>query len=296
MEPDWRKIELENRGLSVRSVHFLGEGWNSRAYFVNGELVFRFPKRSDHWEELEREIKFLGFGADLLPLGVPRYLHVAPDSPAAAYGYAVYRYLHGRELNLRALSKEKRTAAAGVIGEFLRALHSLQPDPELGSLLPRDDERAIAEDYFARIQSGIAPKLRSSEAGALVKQFERYLDTPENFLFQPVVLHADLSRDHILMKNESVTSVIDFGDVNWGDPDYDFMYLFVDFGRAFVEEAARSYGHPDPKRLWDKLLYFGLVDQIGVILDGEGLALEGQEEQAWARLKRLLRNRGSSDR
>jgi aminoglycoside 2''-phosphotransferase len=126
------------------------------------------------------------------------------------------------------------------------------------------------------------------EANALVKQFEIYLSAPENFLFQSVVLHADLSRDHILMENDSVVAVIDFGDVNWGDPDYDFMYLFVDFGQAFAEEVARSYGHQDLERLMSKLLYFGLIDQIGTILDGVGLALKGQEDLAWLRLKQFL--------
>ncbi|HKQ79220.1 MAG TPA: aminoglycoside phosphotransferase family protein [Blastocatellia bacterium] len=289
MEPDWRQIERENRGLSVRSAHFLGEGWNSLAYLVNDEFVFRFPKRLEHWKELEREVTFLAFAADLLPLAVPRYMRIAPGSPASAYGYAVYRYLHGHAMNVNALSQEKRDAAAEVIGAFLRELHSLQLSPEVSYLLPREDERMVAEGYFVRAQREIAPKLRPLEASALIKQFEIYLGSPENFLFQPTVLHADLSRDHILLENDSVTAVIDFGDVNWGDPDYDFMYLFVDFGQSFAEEVARRYGHQDLERLLSKLLYFGLVDQIGTILDGEGLALEGQEDEAWLRLKQLLR-------
>ena len=288
-EPDWRNIELEIRGLAVQSAHFLGEGWNSRAYLVNNELVFRFPKRPEHWEELEREVKFLAFAANLLPLAVPRYTHIAPDSPAATYGYAVYRYLHGHAMNVNALTREKRTAAAEVIGTFLRTLHSLQPSPEVGSLLPREDERIVAEEYFARTQREIAPKLRPQEASALMKQFEMYLSAAENFLFQPAVLHADLGRDHLLMETDSVVAAIDFGDVNWGDPDYDFMYLFVDFGQAFAEEVAHRYGHRDLERLRSKLLYFSLVDQIGTILDGMGLALKGQEDEAWLRLKRLLR-------
>jgi aminoglycoside 2''-phosphotransferase len=289
MDPDWRQIEQENRGLSIRSARFLGEGWNSLAYLVNNELVFRFSKRPEHWNELEREVTFLGFAADLLPLAVPRYLRIAPDSPACAYGYAVYRYLHGHALNVNALTQEKRAAAAEVIGSFLRALHSLQPGPEVSCLLPREDERMVADEYFARAQREIAPKLRPLEASALIKQFEIYLSASQNFLFQPATLHADLSRDHILVENDSVAAVIDFGDVNWGDPDYDFMYLFVDFGQAFAEEVARRYGHRDLERLMSKLLYFGLVDQIGTILDGKGLALEGQEDEAWLRLKRLLR-------
>lgn len=277
------------RGLAVRSAHFLGEGWNSRAYFVNNELVFRFPKRPEHWEEQRREVSFLAFAADQLPLAVPRYLHLSPESPAATYGYAVYRYLHGHALDANVLTRETRAAATEQIATFLRALHSLQPSPEVGSLLPREDERKIAEEYFARAQQEIMPKLQPSEASMLVKQFELYLSTPGNFLFEPVVLHADLSGDHILMENGSVAAVIDFGDVNWGDPDYDFMHLFVDFGQAFVEEVARRYGHHDLERLRSKFVYFGLVDQIGTILDGMGRALEGQQEAAWRRLKHLLR-------
>src|SRR5262249_20945947 len=50
-EPDLRIIELENQGLYILSAPFLGEGLNSRAYLVNNELVYRFPKRPEHWEE-----------------------------------------------------------------------------------------------------------------------------------------------------------------------------------------------------------------------------------------------------
>jgi aminoglycoside 2''-phosphotransferase len=288
MEPDWRQIENENRGLSVRSAHFMGEGWNSRAYLVNNDLVFRFPKRPEHWKELEREVTFLAFAADFLPLAVPRYSRMAPDSTASAYGYSVYRYLRGQAMNVNSLTREKLAEAAEAIAAFLRALHGLHPSSEVGALLPREDWRLVAEEYFARTRREILSKLRPVEANALVERFEIYLSAPENFLFQSVVLHADLSRDHILMENHSVAAVIDFGDVNWGDPDYDFMYLFIDFGQAFVEEVARRYGHPDLERLMSKLLYFGLVDQIGTILDGAGLAPQGQEHLAWLRLKQFL--------
>jgi hypothetical protein len=166
---------------------------------------FRFPKRPEHWEELEREVTFLAFAADFLPLAVPRYMRMAPDSQASAYGYAVYRYLHGHAMNVNALTQEKRTAAAEIIATFLRALHSLQPSPEVSSLLPWEDERIVAEEYFARTQREITPKLRPLEASALMKQFETYLSAPENILFQPAVLHADLGRDQILMENDSIS-------------------------------------------------------------------------------------------
>jgi len=287
--PDWGAIESEHRGLAVDSARVIGEGWTSHAWLVNEELVFRFPKRDDDWKTLRTEIAFLRSAADDLPLAVPRYTHVAQQSRAAAHGYAVYRYVPGSAMDVSALNERQRATAAEAIATFLRSLHGLQPRADVAALLPREDPRVVAEHYFARTTREIAPTLEPCEAARLVEQFETYLSTPENVSFQPVVLHADFSREHIVMDDSVVSGVIDFEDVNWGDPDYDFMYLFVDFGHAFVEDAARRYGHPNVEQLRDKLHYFALVDQIQTILDGSGRALEGQEDDAWRRLKRLLR-------
>lgn len=289
IQPDWRKVEHENPGLSVRTTRLIGEGWNACAYLINNEVVFRCPKYAGHWVELEREIAFLAFAADKLPLPVPRYFQAAPHSSAAPHGYAMYRYLPGGTMDASGLTREMRDAAATALARFLKALHALQPGPDIAGLLPRDDERLVARNYFARAEREVAPELPRPAARALRNVFENHLGAPENFVV-PVVLHADLSRDHILMENNAVTGVIDFGDTNWGDPDYDFMYLFVDFGPAFVEDVARRYGHPDLARLRNKVRYFGIVDQIDTILEDEGRALDGQKEMAWIRLERLLEN------
>jgi aminoglycoside 2''-phosphotransferase len=287
MRVDWEIIAVEQADLAINSVSFLGEGWCSRSYLVNDELVFRFPKRPEHWVELDREVRFLAFAAERLPLAVPRYLHVVQYSKAAAYGYAVYRYLCGHSMDLSALGAGK-TAAVDTLAAFLWALHSLDPDPDLRAVLPREDERTVAEEYVERAEREIVEKLSTPEAEALRQQFERYLKRSDNFRFRPVVLHADSARDHIITEEDSIIGVIDFGDVNWGDADYDFMYLFVDFGMAFTMDVARAYGHQDLQRLSRKLWYFAIIDQIGTILDGAGRALAGQDVEAWRRLKLLL--------
>ena len=290
MTPDWRQIERQRDGLSIRSASLLGEGWCSRAYLVNEELVFRFPKRADHWTELNREIRFLTWAADKLPLSVPRYFAIAPDSPAAPNGYAAYRYLPGRRMNIESLASADRSAPAERIALFLRALHSLRPPRDIASQLPRDDARLVAEECRDQVERQILPNLDSLEIHTLRALFGTYLDAAENFSFDPVVLHADLSGDHLLMDGGLVTAVLDFGDVNWGDRDYDFHYLLLDFGPAFAMDVARRYGHPGVDQLLSKLRYFALADQLGTILEGPGRPLDGQIDAAWVRVRELLRD------
>jgi aminoglycoside 2''-phosphotransferase len=286
--PDWRQIERENPGLSIGSVRRLGEGWISVAYVVNDQLVIKLPKGAEPWEELEREAAFLARTAGALPLAVPHYVRLSPDSRAAEHGYAIYAYLRGEALDVNALSGHARGAAAAAIAGFLRALHGLRPTAELGARLPRDDPKAVAEEYFAKANRHIIPELTAPERGVLAERLESQMAESTRRSPSEAVLHADLSADHILVREGEVTGVIDFGDVSWGDPDYDFTYLFVDAGGAFVEEVARRYEHPDIARLMQKVGHFALVDQIDTIVHGPGWALDGQIDAAWRRLRAML--------
>jgi aminoglycoside 2''-phosphotransferase len=285
VNPDWRQIESENRGLRVKSNRFLGEGWTFCAYLVNDTLVVRCPKRAEHWPELEREMKFLAFAGDGLPLAVPRYVHAAPDSLAAPHGYAVYHYIHGIALNVGSLDHKGRTEAADRLAGFLRTMHGLRPDGSLDELLPRDDARSMVQDFLGRAGREIGPWLEPLELSALEKILEGHLSAPGNFAFTPAVLHADFSPQHLLVTNESVGAVIDFADVSWGDPDYDFMYLFIEAGEVFVDEVARRYEHPHPEQLRSKIRAFAVIDAMDTILNGEGYARQGDVDDAWRRLR-----------
>jgi phosphotransferase family enzyme len=114
------------------------------------------------------------------------------------------------------------------------------------------------------------------------------VEDPGNFPVTSRIVHADLSAQHILYADESVTGILDWGDVCLGDPDYDFSYLYGDLGEAFVRDVALQYGHNDPDRLVRKAHCFSVVDQIGTIVCGAGRALAGDEAAAWQRLRAQL--------
>ena len=286
-QPDWKIIASELPQITIRSAVPLGEGWTAVAWLVNEELVFKFPKKAWVWTDLDRELALLPYARAHVPLPIPEYLHNVRQSAGAPHGYVVYRHLCGRAVDPRALSSRERTALAQTLARFLRALHEIDPAP-VESILPRDDERAVALRYQRDAEAEVAPLLTATERGRLREAFTEHVDDERNFGGRLVILHADLSAEHILRLGESVSGIIDWGDVSIGDPDYDFSYLYEEFGEAFVREVAAYYGHADPDRLVRKARYFSIADQVGTIVYGADDALPGDVSDSWDVLRALL--------
>jgi aminoglycoside 2''-phosphotransferase len=286
-DPDWRIISSEIPSLAIRSAAPIGEGWTATAWRVNEDLVFKFPKKSWVWDDLDRELSVLPYLSALLPLPVPEYLHTVRESGSAPHGFVVYRYLAGNAVDPCALAASERTALAQTLARFLRALHDIDTAP-VAPMLPRDDEYAVARQSQRDAATSISPGLSPAERSRLRAVFAEHLSDRRNFNQRVVIVHADLSADHILHVGASVTGIIDWGDVSLGDPDYDFNYLYEEFGETFVRETAAYYGHADAERLVKKARYFSIADQIGTIVHGADDALPGDVDASWETLRTLL--------
>ena len=272
---DWEELCRENPDLELRTEQTLGEGWVSRSFLVDDTLVFRFPKRADAWPEYDREIKFLDFAGDSLPLEVPHYLRTRRESAGSPHGYAVYRYLPGELLDPASLSPHRRTEAATALASFLRSLHRLDPPAELAGMIPSEDLLAYAGSARDADEREVIPYLSHEETRALHQQFSWFIEDSDNHSDRKVVVHADLSGDHLLVRNQRLCGVLDFGDVAWCDPDYDFTYIYEDFGAEFTVEVASAYGHPNPEGLLLKAHYFALADEIDAVVNGPWAGARG---------------------
>ena len=73
------RIERAFPDFELPHVRFLAEGWDFRMFEIDGEWLFRCPKRKEEIARLEREIEFLDRIADEAPVTVPRFTWRAPD-------------------------------------------------------------------------------------------------------------------------------------------------------------------------------------------------------------------------
>ena len=226
-------IEAQFPQLSPARVAALGEGWDNSVFSVDGEWVFRFPRRQIAVPLIERELRVLPALAGALPLPVPNPELIGTGGKRFPWTFAGHRMLPGRTADQAALTVEQRSAAAAPLGRFLRALHALPLN--------------AGPDSFDRLDAEWMRARTAERLSELSIERPRWFDDPVRKPVLRALVHGDLHARQILVDGGVVTGIIDWGDVHFGDPACDLAIAWTFLpppGRAAFFAA---YGSVDPE-------------------------------------------------
>ncbi|HEX6751409.1 MAG TPA: phosphotransferase [Longimicrobium sp.] len=230
-----------------RTIAPFGFGWDNTAFLVDGDIVFRFPRREIAVPLIEREARLLPRIAPRLPLPIPCPAWIGAPSERFPWPFAGYRILPGRLAF--GLADDERRAAARPLAELLRALHGI---PTHGLDLPGDEwERTD----FARRMPELVERLGGLEAAGVIDDARPWLRLFEAGDFPApathrVLVHGDLAERHILVDGANgVCGVIDWGDVHEGDAALDLTILYSFLPPSTRDEFLRVYGDVDARTL-----------------------------------------------
>ena len=224
--------------VRITTLDYLSEGWESVACLVNGHLVFLFPKRDMAEHYLRTEIRLLPELAPHLPLPIPRFDYVAdPPGQHVPFAFVSYELLSGTSFPNWPDEVLQAEWWKPPVGAFLTALHrfpvsrarelGVRPISQTAKLTGQAAApatwRETLSDFYELTWQQAFPLLSDELQGKLARRFEGFLAEERHFAFEPVLLHADLQQDHILLKmpEQQVSGIIDFGDVGIGDPAMD---------------------------------------------------------------------------
>jgi aminoglycoside phosphotransferase (APT) family kinase protein len=268
-------------GLDTRQVTVLETGWDNTACQVDGQWLFRFPRREIAIAGVLREIAVLPRLAARLPLPIPVPEFVGQPSPRYPWPFWGARLLPGRELAESGLADADRSGAATAVGHFLRALH----EPSLVAIVGRDDlpvdpmRRASAPYRAGRARESL-DRLVSRGIWAADRDVEFLLDRAEGEAVEPastaavaavpgvpgvpggsgaavpggsgaagsgprplVVSHGDLHVRHLLVGADgAATGVIDWGDLCLADPAVDLSIAYCGFAGQARADLLSAYG------------------------------------------------------
>jgi aminoglycoside phosphotransferase (APT) family kinase protein len=202
-----------------------GSGWDNTAYLVNGEWVFRFPRRAIAVPLIETEVRVLPALASRLPLPIPDPVWVGHPDDRYRWPFVGYRRIHGRIVSEAALDDDARERLARPLGEFLRSLHEVDIEEARGWGAAPDTLGRLDRD---RLQALIRPRVAELVRLGVIAEAPPWLAVLEAGLAAldeeppPVLLHGDFYARHVLVDEQArAAGVIDFGDLHIGHPGLD---------------------------------------------------------------------------
>ena len=280
-------IQRDFPDFNITSIKKTGEGDNSIAFIINENYIFRFPKRKEVKQQVQREIAVLPKIKSFLNLQIPQFEFISPE-----VNFVGYKIIPGTPLTFEIynlLNKKYQKIIQQSIVNFLSQLHLIDPSIFNNCNLDTMDLKEEYADNFDKAQKFIYPNISKNKQKIITQLFTEYLNNTENFNYAPTFIHNDFSKDHILFDtvNKQITGIIDFGDIALGDPKYDLMYLLDEFGEDFLKGIFRIYSQKNVKELMNKLYFFTLGSKIQIILgnrddnDSEDLKNAYKELNAW---------------
>jgi aminoglycoside 2''-phosphotransferase len=239
--------------LQVRSIAPASEGWDSIAFEVNGDYIFRFPKRPDVEPQYVKEAQLLAELAGHVPVPIPRFVFIWPGGAAYPMRFLGHRKLVGVPLNQQDFTPLQLDQIAGQLGAFLTALHHfpiahavqlLAPGSTMSTIAGGPTEwRAKYQQLYRQVRDQALPLLDTRTCAAAERLWEEFLCADAHFDFRPTLIHYDLGATHILCDpaTATISGVIDWGDAAIGDPAIDFVGLLDDCGTDLTERVLAAY-------------------------------------------------------
>ncbi|HEX8916253.1 MAG TPA: phosphotransferase, partial [Humisphaera sp.] len=215
---------------------------------VNGQWVFRFPRRQFAVPFMEAESRLLPWLAGRLPVPIPAPPFVGRPTGAFPWPFAGYRLIAGRTACRANLSRDQRLALAAPLGRFLRALHATDAAEArrfgaTGDTIGRLDVARRRPAADARLNDAVAAGL-VADAGPIRAALDA---APADYRPRSdTLLQGDLYARHVVVDDAGdLAGVIDWGDAHVGDPATDLMVVY-----ALLPAAARpaffdAYGPVD---------------------------------------------------
>lgn len=248
------------------SVQVIGKGWDNTVFRVNGEYVFRFPRRQVAVGLLQQEWRVLSHIAERVSLKIPKPLFLGKPTDAYPWPFVGYCFVPGRTVCQARLRHDQRATCAAPLGKFLRDLHNISAEQaqrygvEEYSFGKIDRAARIAEKLPILAELGVSPHIQQLE-----KVLERVGATiaPEG---RQVLVHGDLYARHLIVNDNNVLSgVIDWGDLHVDSFSADLQIAFSFLPKSSHDNFFQAYGFYVSAQARDYALLRALHSMVMVV-------------------------------
>lgn len=220
--PQWAKLE-------VRPVEL--DGWDNTTFRLGSDKSVRLPSHEHNVAQIDKEHRWLPVLAAQLPVQVPR--PIAKGRPGFGFPrpWSVYGWLEGEPAAVVGVIDHDRFAED--LGHFLAALQRANTDggPPPG---PHSFNRGgPVSAWDEQTRSTIDQLADEIDAVGALEVWEAAL--AEQWSGPDVWVHGDVTGSNLLLRDDRLCGVIDFGGAAVGDPACDLTAAWTMFERTSRE-------------------------------------------------------------
>lgn len=230
-------LREQHPDLAELALREVAGGWDNQMWRLGEDLAVRMPRTSRAPDLLRAEQRWLPFVAADLPLPIPVPLRVGEPSALFPWTWTVVRWVGGEPADRTPVTSAK---AADVLADFLRALHRQAPDDA-----PVNASRGV---NLAILQDEIDewfPVLAEGAVAGDVRQIWDQAAAAPSWHRAPVWVHGDLHPANIVVRDGTVSGVLDFGELCAGDPATDLSVAWVLLPAGSAARFFDAYGDAD---------------------------------------------------
>lgn len=222
--PQWAHLPISPVALS---------GWDNRTFRLGSEMSIRLPSASCYAAKVPIEHKWLPILTPHLSFRIPKPIAMGKPSQAYPFNWSIYQWIDGESANMRDLDEVQLKPIALQLAQFLNELYAID---STGGPIP-------GPHNFYR---GTSPLVYDAETRAAITQLKDSIDIEavtvvweeaisSQWAKKPVWFHGDFSAGNILLKDNQLVGVIDFGGMGVGDPACDLVIAWT-----FLQKESRN--------------------------------------------------------
>ena len=199
------------------------DGWDNRTFRLGSDLTVRLPSGDWYAQQVAKEQRWLPVLAPRLPLPIPTPVAKGEPDSGFPYPWSVYRWLDG-ELASKARIADLNAFATTLAG-FLNALGRIDatggPEPGQHNFFRGGPLSTYADETHEAIDAlgAEVPRDRVERVweDAMATSWDR----------DPVWFHGDVATGNLLVRDERLAAVLDFGTSGVGDPACDVVVAWT---------------------------------------------------------------------
>jgi len=231
--------------LKVDSIEFFGQGWDNVAFLVNEKYVFRFPRTQEAELLLCDENKVLPKLYSVVPLPIPKPIYFGKPTEIYPFHFHGYKMLTGTPAYRVNLSDDALKECLKSLAQFLKQLHSIKAvqAQAMGAQIQMHDKTKVqlVIEYLQKrmedIQQANIFEFDRAFIDDLIAQAKAVvIDHSDDCL-----VHGDLDYRHMLIEQNKLAGIIDWGDVGINHPVIDFAVVHGMFSKSMHEIFFQEY-------------------------------------------------------